>query len=285
MTVKPAPLIKEHRLDKLETCLECIDRHAFNRDKQRDCIMSVYPEKSEKSVFRGMVIPSARHLGLIVGYGDFIRLSANAKIMLESRALGDEVHQRVVRAVLHEVDEKKFGFLRVLCAEGPAGKDAFFRLVRPEVGAPSQRQADERTRRWLSMLMQARLVEQGRDDCLRIRQPEYERTLQDVDAMLKDVVAFREYLFIAFFQLTRGRAPLADIADLREKVAIQMLISDERLILTEAQFDRMLARTPFSTGDYMISLGRPMGAEEKLFEYHGKHFRTLSIRFPRKREV
>lgn len=285
MTMKRTPLIKEYRLEKLEACLDCIDKHAFDRERQKDCILSLYLGKSEKSVFRGMVIPSCRHLGLIIGYGDFIRLSANGKIMITSRALGDEVHDRVGRAVLGEVDEVKFGFMDALEANAPISRAAFFSLARTLIDAPTEKQADERIRHWLSMLMQVQLVDRDGGDCLRIRQREFEETLQDLDASSKDVMTFRDHLFDAYRDLTRGRAPVADIPDLREKVAVGMLGLDGGLILTEGQFDQMLAQVAFSSDNYVISLGRPMGAEEKLFEYQGSHFRTLSIRFLKKREV
>lgn len=108
MKTTEIPLIKEYRINKLKACLRCIDDHPFNRDKQKDCILNLYPGKSEKSVFRGMIIPSLRHLGLILGYRGFIRVSANGKIITESKILSDELHQRVLRAVMYEIDQNKF---------------------------------------------------------------------------------------------------------------------------------------------------------------------------------
>ena len=285
MTIKPAPLIKEYRLEKLEASLECIDKHAFDRERQKDCILSLYPDKSEKSVFRGMVIPSARHLGLIIGYADLIRLSANGKIMVESKALGNEVHGRVARAVMCEVDRTKFRFMDMLGAHAPVPKDTFLQSAQSVIDAPSGKQANERARHWLSILSRVGLVECAHDDLLTVRQPEYEQALLDLDATLKDPAAFKEHLFDAYSELTRGRAPVSDIADLRQRVALKMLRSDYPSIVTEAQFDEMLRQMPFSTDAYMISLGRPMGPEEKLFEYDRSYFRTLSIRFLYGREV
>ena len=58
------PLIKEFRIARILACLNCFACHPFDRNKQRECILSLYPGKTEKSVFRGMVIPSLRRLGL-----------------------------------------------------------------------------------------------------------------------------------------------------------------------------------------------------------------------------
>ena len=67
-----------------------------------------------------------------------------------------------------------------------------------------------------------------------------------------------------------------DIVDLREYVALSFYRKENK-ILTESQFDNKLALLPLVTNDYVISLGHPMGAEEKLFAYKGDYYRTLSI--------
>lgn len=51
------------------------------------------------------------------------------------------------------------------------------------------------------------------------------------------------------------------------------------LIVTEEQFDELLRGVKFATDDYIISLGRAMGAEEKLFKHEDNYYRTVSIRF------
>jgi len=105
------PLIKENRIAMLIKSMDCIDRHAFYREAQRECILSLYPDKSEKSVFRGMVIPSLRHLGFMVGYDDLIRLSANGKLLLESEQQGNKEFDRVLRDVFLQIDKNKFKFI------------------------------------------------------------------------------------------------------------------------------------------------------------------------------
>lgn len=281
--MKAAPLIKEHRLAIILPALGCIDKHRFDRARQINCILSLYPAgRSEKSVVRGMVIPSCRRLGLIIGHGRSIRLSANGKIMLESAALGTALRDRVCRAVLYEVDKEAFGFLDSLADRSGMPVSTFVHMARPSLRAPNDRQADERTRHWLAMLEQVNLVYRDDDATLSIGRREYEQTLRDLDATSKDVVTFGRRLFDAYAELTAGTAPIADVPDLRERVAVGMLRSDERLILTEAQFDQLLARMHLATDEYIISLGRPMGAQEKLLHYQGSYFRTLSIRFLRR---
>lgn len=281
--MKEMPLIKEYRVYKLKACLECIDTHPFNRDKQMECVLSLYPGKSEKSVFRGMIIPSLRHLGLIIGYGGFIRLSANGKIIIESESLSDELHQRALKAIVNEIDENKFGFMDILAKPAPFPKQDFLDFMSSTVNAPNERQKGERIKHWLSILEQVKLINCDDEKHLNINEPQYKQILPDVSTNFKNSTAFKKYLFDAYLELCKDTAGIADIADLREKVALKMLRAGKE-ILTEKQFDGMLRKIPFATDDYLISFGRPMGAEEKLFEYKGNYFRTLSMRVF-KREV
>ena len=118
--------IKEYRFDKLVKCLECIDKNAFNREKQRDCVLDLYQnrkgkdiEHRDKSIFRGMVISSLRYLGLIMGYSDFIRASANGKLLICSKLIDLELHNRVSRALVYELDRSTFKFITIIkkCAK------------------------------------------------------------------------------------------------------------------------------------------------------------------------
>ncbi len=281
MKPKEMPLIKEYRIDKLKACLECIDHYPFNRDKQKECILVLYPGKVEKSVFRGMIISSLRHLGLIIGYGGFIRLSANGKIIIKSKSLNDELHQRVLRAVVYEIDERKFGFLGILVKKASFLKQDFLTFVNSIVNGRNEKQKKERTLHWFSILEQVGLTNYDDKRNLSIIAHQYKQTLSDIDIALKNPGKFKKYLFDTYFELSKDTAGVVDIANLREKVAVKMLINDKK-ILTEKQFDKMLRSIPFATNDYLISFGRPMGAEEKLFEYKGNYFRTLSIKIFKK---
>ena len=82
MKKRVIPLIKEHRIQKLFQVLDCFERFPFNRDSLRECVLQLYEDKEEKSIFRGMVIPSLRHMGLILGYDEDLRLSANGNLIV-----------------------------------------------------------------------------------------------------------------------------------------------------------------------------------------------------------
>jgi len=283
------PLIKEYHLDRLKKCIECIDQNAFSRGKQRDCILGLYPDEKgksvehrEKSIFRGMVVPSLRYMGLIIGYGDFIRASANGKLLIENQNVDAELNRRISRAVIYEIDQSIFHFVDLIknllkvTVENiiPLSKETF----------PYQ-QKRERIKKWLSILKQVELIASSSSgillndkETISLNEQKLAQTLKDSDMTLKDREVFKEYFLESYAQLGRDSAGVVAITDLREMVSLKML-REQRVILTEGQFDGMFRNLPMETDSYMISLGRPMGADEKLFKSgKGDYFKTIFIK-------
>ncbi|MCK6620364.1 MAG: hypothetical protein HUU32_13220 [Calditrichaceae bacterium] len=293
------PLIKEYHLDRLKKCIECIDQNAFRRENQKDCILKLYPDERgksvahrEKSIFRGMVIPSLRYLGLIIGYGDFIRASANGKLLIENQNVDDELNRRISRAVIYETDQSIFHFIDLIKNLFPKGGiptslsvGEVIRRVSESIEAASNLQKRERIKKWLSILKQVELVTSSSSSILlndqetmSLNEQKLVQTLKDSDITLKDPEAFKGYFLDSYSQLGRDSAGVVAIADLREKVSLKML-REQRAILTEGQFDKMLRQLPVETESYMISFGKPMGAGEKLFRSNkGEYFKTIFIK-------
>ena len=153
------PLIKEYRIQKLTKCLECFDKFAYHREKQRDCVLELYPNKGsktlehrEKSIFRGMVIPSLRYLGLIIGFGDIIKPSANGKLIVESQ-FDNELYERCWRAVIFEIDKRFFNFLEII-KQRRFSKNNLIEVLSGQIEGASFRQKKERIEKWLSILHQ-----------------------------------------------------------------------------------------------------------------------------------
>lgn len=288
MNGKKIPLIKEYRIDRIKKCMECVDRYAFDRDNQRDCVLNLYPDKGkslehrDKSIFRGMVIPSLRYLGLSVGYGNFIRVSTNSKLIIESQLIDQELHNRALRAVICEVDKDIFHFINIIKNSLPLRAKEFINDMCNKIEGPSEKQKKERISHWLSILKQVELIIYSSKE-ISINEEKLRQTLKDMDVGLKNPMAFEKYFFETYFELSKDSAGVVDIEDLRESVAVKML-KEHKVILTEKQFDEMLRNVLLETNEYIISLGKPMGAREKLFEYKGNYFRTIFIK-PRKREV
>lgn len=284
---KTIPILKEHRIKKLEKSLECIDKYAFKRLKQRDCVLKEYPDKGkglehmDKSIFRGMVLPSLRKLGLIIGQGQFIRASANGKLIIESQHLDKELHERVKRLIIYEVDKQSFSFIDALTNFWSNNLEQFEDELCSRIEQPAKKQREERVKHWLSILNEVGLINCHLDNIV-IDDKNLRQTIDDSDVSHKNRSAFRRHFFSTYFELSKDSAGIVDIAELRERVAIKLLTEHE-LIISERQFDEMLRMGILKTDEYVISLGRPMGARDKLFEYEGKYYRTIFMK-PKKRD-
>lgn len=279
---KSMPLIKENRISKLMDTLNCFSEHPYDRENQRDCVLNLYPGKSEKSVFRGMIIPSLRYLGLIIGYEDLIRPSANGRLILEARKKGKQQALRALRSISYELD-KKFGFIQKLKemteATGFINKKDFVSLVSREIEGSLEKQKKERVAKWIGILEGCGLIKsKNKKIYIVIEKEKVHQAGNDLEIMPKSP-KFKEILFEEYRSLPYSEtAGIVDIAVLRERTA-RRFYGEQDMILTESQFDELLRRLPFVTDEYMMSLGHPMGAEEKLFYYRGEYYRTLNINF------
>ena len=265
--------------------MECIDKFAFHRDNQRDCILSLYPKKDEKSVFRGMVIPSLRHLGFILGYADLIRLSANAELLLAAKKVGGREFKKVLRAIFLEIDSIRFQFIEEMqrpeIKNSNMNQELFTKIISEKIEAPSKRQKEERIKKWLRILQQCELIKKEMN-FIYLQEDNLEQARRDISWESKSDI-FRTILFEEYSSISNMSAGIVDIADLRKRVAL-CIYEKEKEILTERQFDELLKQLPMTTDEYIISLGHPMGAEEKLFFYKDNYYRTLSITVLKKGE-
>lgn len=273
MTNKPMPLIKEARIDRIQASLKCIAAHPFDRGKQRDCILQLYPGKTEKSVFRGMVIPSLRYLGLVVGYAGGLRVSANGRIITDSENMSSNIHSDCLRAVMYEIDKAKFGLVDTI-ANAPVSLSDLIRTLAASTSVPDTR-AKERVVSWLSILQQVGLVK-SIESKLQVNEQNKKKTAQVLDISNLNIEEFRKTMFEEYANLAKKTAGIVDITDLRANVASTSLANKKRII-TENMFDALLRQIPFASDRYLISFGRPMGAEEKLFRLQQDHYRTITI--------
>lgn len=273
MTSKSMPLIKETRLAKIQASLRCIASYPFDRNKQRDCVMELYPGKTEKSVFRGMVIPSLRHLGLVVGYAGGLRVSANGRIIIDSENMEPALHFDCLRAVIYEIDKAKFGLIDSLSNTAVSLADLRQNLASSLPSTDTR--ARERIVSWLSVLQQVGLLKNIEPKIL-VNEVNRKKAAQDLDIASLDSEEFRMTMFEEYAKLATDSAGIVDITDLRVSVA-SVSLNRKLGLITENMFDNLLRSIPFATDYYLISFGRPMGAEEKLFRYEEDHYRTITI--------
>lgn len=276
MKKKVIPLIKEYRIQKLFKVMRCFEQYPFNRDGLRECILKLYQDKEEKSIFRGMVIPSLRHLGLILGYDEDLRLSANGNLIVIARKKSEEEGLRVFRAILTEIDDLDIKILKRI-AKKNIDFDALKQSLIIEIEAPSEKQARERINHWVSMLLEAGLL--MKEKKIEIASGILSQVEKDLDISTKKD-KFEKIFFEAYRSIFKKQEniPIVDMPDIRTAVAIAFY-TRHNLIITEKQFDEMLRGVKFATDEYIISLGRAMGAEEKIFKHENNYYRTISIRF------
>jgi len=278
------PILKEYRIQKLIKCLECIDKSQMNRDHQRDCIFKIYqnkkiltPKSFDKAVFRGMVIPSLRYLGLIIGFGESIRLSSNGKIIIESVKINNELHQRAICTIFLEMDRDVFHFLETIIQHRSLSKKEIIELLSLNVKGPSKKQNYERVKKWIALLIEAGLIVENSEK-LSIDFKRYTKSLGDLNTVSMRVTDFENILFESYWKSSENNAGIVNISDLRTSVALKYLIKYNQII-TESEFDNLLREVPLSSNNYIISLGRSMGAGEKLYKYKENYFKTVFIKF------
>jgi len=273
------PVIKERRIQYIIYSLKCFHDNPFNRELQRACVLKLYPDKNEHSVFRGVTIHTLRKLGLIVGRGDRIRLGSNGKIILDSDKVS--MRERTIRAVILEIDFHRSHFIELIKKAQPLKYSDLISYLQKDA-ILGKKQLKERVDSWVRILTDSGLVDSDREGRLTVKSENLETAMKDLRVEEKEP-SFIEILLSCFSALHKyGTAGMIDIADLRSEVSIEYL-HKRNMILTEAQFDQLLRNAPKVTDTYIITFGQPMGAEEQLFIYRGNYYRTINIRMLKER--
>ena len=265
--------IKEDRIDIILSILECMNQYKFDRNNMRKCILDLYNNKSEKSVFRGIAIPTLRKLGLIIGHNDYIRPSANGSLLLFSKKKGI-IFERVLRTVFLEIDNELFCFIDYFLLKKILEISFSNLLAENELNR-------EYSKRWIKILKNCDLIKLDEN----AKWPEKRLALNRTSLLQakndlnydKKKEYFFEYLFKSYKKLVSQGSTIVDIEDIRRELGINIL-KDKMKVVTEKQFDNLLRDFPLVTDDYIISLGKPMGSEEKLFNYNNSYYRTISIK-------
>jgi hypothetical protein len=287
MTKKTLPVLKAWK--RIFELLECINDHPYNRDGFQEAVLKLYADKSSKSVFRGMAIPTLRRLGFIVGYADVIRISANGALVHTARQESKSEGLRALRAVLLEMDDE-IGLLSYLENKPAVPIQDLIDDWTPRVYISDSRVAHkpearnraarERLLDWVNFLTFAELLYSSGQN-VRVDAGCLTRTRNDIDANTSEKrESFSQNLFKAYRKIVVEQSGIktVEIERLRKELAIR-IYGQSHLLITEKQFDVLLKEYPKASDEYTIAFGRSMGADEKLFFFQGKHYQTMSIRF------
>lgn len=274
------PLFKEYRLDILQKCLDCFDKIGFDREKQRACVLENYNIQLrndlphwDKSVFRGMVIPSLKYLGLLYGSKDELIPTANGKILLEANNCNK--NEEVLRAIIFDLDKNVFKFLETL-KHKRLSKEEFFFIVSQKSEYEKKKPLIERINKWLSILAQVKLIViSSLVECVDDNISNVEK-ITDLNNF--DISVFNEILLSAYKELARGNAGIIKIEDLRRNVLLKYLFN-QKSILISSTFDKLFTSMNLINETYLISLGKPRGAKERLLFYKNNYYNTIHIKF------
>lgn len=277
-SVSDTPLIKENRISRLTSSLECLHEYQYDREKQKNCVLKLYNSHSEKGVFRGMIITTLGMLGLIIGSGHVITPSENGYLLLKSNKIANQFYFDTARSVFYEIDYSKFAFLEIIGSkETTTFSDLASTIADRKSGDKySNSSAMERARRWVNLLGSLDFVDIN-GEVISINKGVVKRTELERNNTLGRKDDFYLTVLSAYSNLASKTDGIVDIEELRCKVSIQ-LMDTHRLIVTRGLFDHMFRLMPVETDRYRIIFGHPMGKGEKLYSYNGNVYSTVYIK-------
>nr|WP_320161401.1 hypothetical protein [uncultured Methanoregula sp.] len=277
------PLLKEYRVDKIIQYLTCIDKYHLNRLGQKNCIYQLFRqdydkpiESFDKAIFRGMVIPTLNYLGFLTGSGEFIKVSANGKLIVESNIINKNLNEQVLMVLMYELDESIFHFISNIEKTSKFNQEEFsdeFFLDLPNI---SKKQRSERINKWILILSQVNLINISKQNEVVLNQDNIEKVKKMLDPRTFPLNIFEKILLESYVKMSGNRARIVEIEELRAIVSVNLL-QNNNFILTEKMFDVLLTKIMQNPGRKIFSLGKPMGRQEKLFKFKENYFKTLNI--------
>ncbi len=240
--------------------------HQFDRDGFRLAVMELFAaDKEEKSVFRGMAIPTLRALGLLLGFESELRLSSDGALV----AAGEEARSKEPMAQILREIELELELRAVWTSRAQpmvAVVDELCRLDQAEGAIVAETR--RRVGRWLSYLEFFEVVTRTNDKYRRL--PTRRDMSLSADEFGRRLVA----AYRALSPKTIGE-PSVSIDDVARVVALRSL--DEGIVVTRRTFDELLGDC-ISRGRVSVHLHRSMGAGQRLFRWHEGTYESLSIR-------
>jgi hypothetical protein len=248
---------------RLSPVLLALRDNEFDRAGFRDAVLDIFAGDSdgsfsEKSVFRGMAIPTLRALGLLLGFETTLELSADGAL---AAAGARSKAAAPMAAILIDIeDEKSLGFTLRGTESAALVVD---KLCSIDGQLPESRR---RAQRWLAYLEHFGVVETTDGKLRRVA------VAHDID--LQD---FQERLRAAYRLITRKAIgePTVTIDEIAKKVALSAY--EKGVIITRRQFDNLL-RQGLESRTIAVHLHRSMGAAQRLFQVGATYYESLSFR-------
>lgn len=258
--------------------VQILYHYGENRNELREHILSMFDSTDEKSVFRGMYVPTMRALGLTLGFGQEIRCSSNGRLLFEAYSKSNDEGKRILGKMLVEIDEDNYNIVDFLknrlvtehksIVKFITSKDASLGLT-----PLSDTVANERVRKFMRYLTEGRVVKQA--DSQYALDEGYQQTKVDTDVI--KVPEFWDILLSCYNIIEEMKAgfPSVPIYQLRNEVSKQFY--QRGIALTEREFDSLIARLPRIQSDYILKFSRPMMESEKLLHLGGEVYSGMAI--------
>lgn len=272
------------RPEWLPWVLECIEQHSGSYNDMEDCIVSKWhalshrtKPPSRRNSLRAVFGPTLRHLQLIMGEGDEIRLMSKGKELLNVyRKKGEPAFKRALATHLVKLDKERWaGVIFELKKLG--GNVSQAKLLRhlQSLHADSHLSLDK-LRKLINYHVYVGLIKLERG-FLTLRN----RQLRMVQKGIKPKISSREFVNSLMegykrLHVANCSSPYVPIPELREDVC-------ERMDIWPDDFDRLLEQVPKESDDYLIHLTQPMSRKAGGIKLREKYLYYIAIIF-RKRE-
>lgn len=259
--------------------VQILYHYGENRNELREHVLSMFNSTDQKSVFRGMYVPTMRALGLTLGFGQEIRCSSNGRLLFEAYSKSNDEGKRVLGKLLVEIDEGNYAivyFLRERLVTEHKSIVEFITSKDTSLGLTplSYKVTSERARKFLRYLAEGQVVKQH-DSQYTLDEAGYQRAKADTDIF--KVPEFWNILLSCYNSIKEMNVgfPSVPIYQLRDKVSKQFY--QRGIALTEQEFDSLIAGLPRIQSDYIIKFSRPMMESEKLLHLGGEVHSGIAI--------
>lgn len=262
--------------DTIPRVLQILRDNEGNFKKMEDGIIDFWKknslrskEPSRKNSLRAVFGPTLRHLQLIRGQGDNIKLLPKAKEFLASYETAGEVafKKKFAEHLLRLEETRWINLLSELDGFGRISIDSLLRYLRQKY--PRSRIDKIKLKKYLSYQKYVGLISLDRDE-VTIRKSLYESLAKGLVRQVSED-EFKESLFESYRRLrAKKTSSYVPIPEVRDAVC-------EAIRIWPDEFDQLLMKIPKETPKYLIHLSQPMIRESDGIRIGDKYFYYMTI--------
>lgn len=268
------------RPEWLPGALYCIEQFSGNYEDMVECIVEKWKAQSHRikapsrrNSLRAVFGPTLRHLQLIMGEGDEIRLMSKGRELLKvSQKEGKPAFKRALATHLVKLDKERWiGVIFELKRLGAiVSHDSLLNHLQ-SIHADSQLNNDK-LRKFINYYAYVGLLNFERG-LIKLRQ----RQLHMVEKGLEPMISEQDFVgsLLASYKTLgpeKYGSPYVPIPELREAVCEEMYIWPD-------DFDKMLKQIPKESSHYLIHLTQPMSRKAGGIKFHEKYLYYIAIIF------